>query len=52
MHTHTHWEEEARPPAGIGGCHDAQKEATAQDGHSPEHLRVEVKRTVFSEGHI
>ncbi len=29
--THTHWEVEARPHVGIGGCHDAQKEANVQD---------------------
>lgn len=30
--THTHWEEEARPLAGSGGCHGALKEANARDG--------------------
>lgn len=30
--THTHWEAEARPHVGIGGCHDALKEVTVQDG--------------------
>ena len=30
--THTHWEEEARQHVGIGGYHDAQKEASEQDG--------------------
>lgn len=29
--THTHWEEEARPRVGIGGCRDAQKAASEQD---------------------
>lgn len=31
--THTHWEVEVRPHVGICGCHDAQKEVNAQDGH-------------------
>lgn len=31
--THTHWEAEARPHVGIGGCRDAQKEVNAQDVH-------------------
>ena len=30
--THTHWEEEARPHAGIDECHDAQREVNGQDG--------------------
>lgn len=39
-HTHTHWEGEARPPAGTGGCHGALKEVSARDGRSPAHLEV------------
>lgn len=30
--THTHWEAEARPRAGICGCRDELREAIAQGG--------------------